>query len=96
MPRMTTSSLIAEPLWQRTRASFARAIEAIGAPATIAALTLLTRSLCRVITGRILRLEHLVRKLLLAEATELHRVERARAKRPCASSTFPCAAWRCT
>jgi hypothetical protein len=81
MPRMTTSSLIAEPLWQRTRASFARAIEAIGTPAAIAALALLTRDLRRAIAGRILRLEHLVRKLLLAEATELHRAELARAKR---------------
>ena len=75
------SPLIAEPLWQRTRASFARAIEAIGTPAAIAALKLLTRDLRRAISGRILRLEHLVRKLLLAEATELHRIEAARAKR---------------
>lgn len=83
MPRMTSSSLIAEPLWQRTRASFARAIAAIGAPAAIAALTLLSRDLRRAIVGRLLRLEHFVRKLLLAEAAALHRAERARAaKRP--------------
>jgi hypothetical protein len=81
MPRMTTSSLIAEPLWQRTRASFARAIEAIGAPAMIAAISVLTRDLRRTIIGRIFRLEHLVRKLLLAEATELHRAEVARARK---------------
>jgi hypothetical protein len=83
MPRMITAAppLIAEPLWQRTRASFARAIEAIGTPTAIAALTLLTRDLRRAIAGRILRLEHLVRKLLLAEATELHRAELERAKR---------------
>jgi hypothetical protein len=83
MPRMTSPSpLNTEPLWQRTRASFARAIEAIGTPAAIAALKLLTRDLRRAIAGRILRLEHLVRKLLLAEATELHRAERARERGP--------------
>lgn len=80
MPLMTTATLIA-PLWQRTRASFARAIEAIGAPVMIAAIRVLTRKLRREIVSRILRLEHLVRKLLLAEATELHRAELARAKR---------------
>jgi hypothetical protein len=80
MPRMTaTTSLIAEPLWQRTRASFARAVAAIGAPAMIAAITLLTRDLRRAIVGRLLRLEHITRKLLLAEAAELHRIERERA-----------------
>lgn len=82
MARMTSPSpLIAEPLWQRTRASLARAIEAIGAPAMIAAISVLTRALRRAIAGRILRLEHLVRKLLLAEAAELHRIELERAKR---------------
>ena len=82
MPRMTSApTLIAEPLWQRARASFARAVAAVGAPAMIAAITLLTRDLRRAIVGRLLRLEHVARKLLLAEAAELHRIERERAAR---------------
>jgi hypothetical protein len=83
MPRMTATAqtLIAEPLWQRARASFARAVAAVGAPAMVAAITLLTRDLRRAIVGRLLRLEHIARKLLLAEAAELHRIERERAAR---------------
>ena len=80
MPRMTPLTSITEPLWQRTRASLARTIEVIGAPVVIA-LTVLTRELRREITGHILRLEHFVHKLLLAEATELYRAEVERAKK---------------
>lgn len=76
-----TSPSDLELLWQRTRASFARAIAAIGTPAAIAALAVLTKGLRRAIVGRVLRLEHLVRKLLLAEAAELHLAELARAER---------------
>jgi hypothetical protein len=77
----STQTLIAEPLWQRTRASFSRAIDAIGTPAMIVAIATLTRDLRRAIVGRLFRLEHIVRKLLLAEAAELNRAEIARAKR---------------
>lgn len=75
------ASLIAEPLWQRTRASFDRAIAAIGAPALIAALKALTPHLRRAIVGPLCRLEHVVRKLLLTEAAELRRLEHAAARR---------------
>jgi hypothetical protein len=74
----TASSLIAEPLWRRARASFARAIDAVGAPAAIAAIAPLTRVLRRAIVERLLRLEQIVRKLLLAEAADIQRAERAK------------------
>jgi len=67
------SALAAEPIWRRMRASFQRAVAEIGAPAVIAALSTLTRKLRRTIAERILRLEHLVRKLLLAEAVAIRR-----------------------
>jgi len=83
MLRMTSiaaaPSLTVEPLWARTRASFARAVAAIGAPVAIAALGLLTRALRRAIVGRVARLEFLVRRLLLAEATAIGRSESTRA-----------------
>jgi hypothetical protein len=65
------------PLWQRTHAMFARAIAAVGAPSAIAAIGLLTRSLRRDIVRWLVPLEHIVRKLLLAEAAELHRKAQA-------------------
>jgi hypothetical protein len=74
-------SLTAEPLWTRVRATFARAAAAIGAPAAIALLTSLRADLRRQIIAWLCPLEHVVRKLLLAEAAELHRAECARATR---------------
>jgi len=70
---MSASPLKQSALWTRARASFARAVGAIGAPAAIAALTL-TPKLRRTIAGWLLRLEHVVRRLLLVEATELKRI----------------------
>lgn len=61
----------AAPLWTRVRAAFARAVAAIGAPTAIAALGLLSHALRRTIANRIALLEHIVRKLLLAEAARL-------------------------
>ncbi|MGQ0534209.1 MAG: hypothetical protein ACT4OF_16190 [Caulobacteraceae bacterium] len=77
MPRMQAIAepLTALPLWERTRASFARAVAAIGAPAAIAAIALLTRTLRRDIVGWVALLENIVRKLLLAEAAALKRTE---------------------
>lgn len=66
-----SAPLAAAPLWARVRAAFARAVAAIGAPAAIAALGLLSRALRRSIANRIALLEHIVRKLLLAEAGRL-------------------------
>jgi len=86
---MSSSSLIAEPLWIRARASFARAIEAVGAPAVIAAMASLSQHLRRAISERLLRLEHIARKLLLAEAAEIHRAEQERAKRTIKIETIP-------
>lgn len=50
---------------------FARAVEAIGAPAAIAVMTLLDKKRRRDIIRWLLLLEHIVRKLLLAEAASL-------------------------
>ncbi|WP_395645385.1 hypothetical protein [Terricaulis sp.] len=66
-----SAPLAADPLWARVRAAFARAVAAIGAPAAIAALGLLSRAFRRSIANRIALLEHIVRKLLLAEAGRL-------------------------
>jgi hypothetical protein len=78
---LTEEPLIAEPLWIRARAMFARAVAAIGAPAAIAAITLIGKTLRRDIVAWLCPLEHVVRKLLLAEAAELHRAELARIAR---------------
>ena len=78
---LTAEPLIAEPLWIRARAMFARAVAAIGAPAAIAAITLIGKTLRRDIVAWLCPLEHVVRKLLLAEAAELHRAELARIAR---------------
>jgi hypothetical protein len=66
-------TLTAPPLWERARAMFGRALAAIGDPAAIAAIALLTHALRRDIIRRLAPLEHVVRKLLLAEAAALHR-----------------------
>jgi hypothetical protein len=66
-----SASLSQPALWTRARASFVRAVDAIGAPAAIAAIDALTHTLRRTIAGCVLRLEHVVRKLLLAEAAAL-------------------------
>jgi hypothetical protein len=65
--------LIAEPLWARARAMFARAVVAIGDAAAIAILQQLPRPLRRRIVAWLAPLEHIVRKLLLAEAAALRR-----------------------
>lgn len=62
-------TLIADDLWRRVRAVFARAQNAIGAPAAIAALRDLGESARRDIVARLAPLEAMVRKLLLVEAT---------------------------
>ncbi|HYD89121.1 MAG TPA: hypothetical protein VEA80_16710 [Vitreimonas sp.] len=61
------------PLWARVRAIFARAAGALGGAATIAAHTTLARRRRREIVGWIALLEHLVRKLLFAEAARVPR-----------------------
>ena len=71
----------ANPIWIRARAMFARAVAMLGDAAALASIPLLSRALRRDILAWIAPLEHVVRKLLLAEAAELHRAERARAKR---------------
>ncbi len=58
-------------LWERTRAMFARAVAAVGAPAAIAALTLLPHSARAEIMRWLFLLESIVRKLLLADAGSL-------------------------
>ncbi|MGQ0532965.1 MAG: hypothetical protein ACT4OF_09800 [Caulobacteraceae bacterium] len=75
MTDIATPTLAAAPFWERTRASFARAVAAIGAPAVIAAITALTPALRRDIVGWIASLEHIVRKLLFVEAAELKRAQ---------------------
>ena len=62
--------VIAEPLatlWDRTRAMLVRALAAIGAPEAIAAMRVLTEERRRAIALWLGLLEHIVRKLLLAE-----------------------------
>jgi hypothetical protein len=81
MNAIASPPLTAEPLWIRARAMFARAVAAIGAPAAIAAITLIGQTLRRDIIAWLCPLEHVVRKLLLAEAAELHRAELARIAR---------------
>jgi hypothetical protein len=63
--------VIAEPLatlWDRTRAMLVRALAAIGAPEAIAAMRVLTEERRRAIALWLGLIEHIVRKLLLAEA----------------------------
>jgi hypothetical protein len=62
---------LTEPLWTRVRAMFARAVAALGDAAAIAALDILPRPLRRQIVAWLCPLEHIVRKLLLAEAAQL-------------------------
>lgn len=59
------------PLWERLRASFARAAVITGGAAAIAAHMAMAAALRREIHGWIGWLEHLVRKLLFAEAGRL-------------------------
>ncbi len=77
---MSAPSLTQTALWSRARASFARAGEAIGAPAAIAASESLTPTLRRAITGWVCRLEHVVRRLLFVEAAVLSPSPRGGAK----------------
>ena len=58
-------------LWDRLRATFARVIAAIGAPAAIVLLSLSTRSTRLSILRQLFMLESLVRKLLFAELATL-------------------------
>jgi hypothetical protein len=71
MNTVQTSPPPTQALWERARASYARAVAAIGEPAAVAALAALSRDLRRIIIGWVARLEHVVRKLLLAEAGRL-------------------------
>jgi len=73
----TSPSLSVAPLWTRARAMFARAITAIGEPAAIAALRSMSAELRRRIIAWLCPLEHVVRKLLLAEAARLRDSESA-------------------
>jgi len=77
----TSPSLSAAPrfsaLWTRARAMFARAAAAIGEPAAIAALRSMSAELRRRIIAWLCPLEHVVRKLLLAEAARLRESARA-------------------
>ena len=66
-----------EPLWTRARAMYARALAAIGDAASIAMLAALPKSLRRQIIAWLCPLEHVVRKLLLAEAAEIYRAAKA-------------------
>jgi len=75
----TALTLTAEPLWRRARESFARAVDSFGAPVVIAVLRRLTRPLRRAIVARLCLLEHVVRKLLLAEAAAIRSAELAAA-----------------
>jgi hypothetical protein len=59
------------PLWDRLRATFARVIAAIGAPAAIAVMTLTSRKARLDILRQLVMLENLVRKMLFADAAAL-------------------------
>ena len=68
----TESSRLTVPeLWTRTHAMFTRAIAAIGPLPQLAAIAQLTPSFRRSAVRWIALLEHIVRKLLLAEASKL-------------------------
>jgi hypothetical protein len=75
MPRMTEIAATTEPLWIRARAMFARAVTAIGNPAAIAVMAQLSKTLRRDIIAWLAPLECIVRRLLIADASELQRVE---------------------
>lgn len=66
-----TPELTAVPLWDRARAKFARALKALGSLAVLAALTRLPRAARRTVLGLLCPIEHIVRKLLIAEAAVL-------------------------
>jgi hypothetical protein len=79
MPGMSTiDASLVEPLWTRTRAMYARAVAAIGDAAAIALLASLPRIVRRQMVAWLYPLECIVRRLLIAEAAELHRAERSR------------------
>lgn len=59
------------PLWTRARAMFARATAAFGAPDALAAGVLLSRHWRREVGAWLALIEHVVRKLLFAEAARL-------------------------
>lgn len=80
---------ITAPLWSRARASYQRALAAIGAPAAIAAIAQLTTPLRRFITRPIAKLEHIVRKLLLTEAAAIQRARSAALARAPRLITIP-------
>lgn len=73
----TAPSLTANPLWTRARAMFARALAALGAISAIAARRTLTPEVRRQIVAWLAPLEHIVRKLLLAEAAPLRQSAKA-------------------
>lgn len=77
-------NLIAAPLWRRARDMLSRAFATLGGPGSIAAIAKLTGPLRRRIVGWLCPLEHVVRKLLLAEAAAFHRLECAAAVRAAA------------
>lgn len=66
-----SSQLTVPELWTRTHAMFTRAIAAIGPLPQLAAIAQLTPSFRRSAVRWIALLEHIVRKLLLAEAAKL-------------------------
>lgn len=72
---MTEIAANTEPLWTRARAMFARAVAAIGNPAVIAVITQLSKALRRDILAWLAPLECIVRRLLIAEAAQLHRAD---------------------
>lgn len=59
------------PLWRRARAMFERAQKAVGAPASIAAITDFSTHLRRCVLTWLALMEHVVRKLLFADAARL-------------------------
>lgn len=73
----TAPSLTANPLWTRARAMFARALAVLGAISAIAARRTLTPEVRRQIVAWLAPLEHIVRKLLLAEAAALRQSAKA-------------------
>jgi hypothetical protein len=75
------AALTEAPLWERTRAVFARALAAVGAPAAIAAITVLSQAARESVVHWLLLLETIVRRLLLAEAAALPAALRPRGPR---------------
>jgi hypothetical protein len=66
-----TNTASSQPLWPRARASFARAVAAVGDAASIALIDRLPRALRRAIVDWLYPLECIVRRLLFAEAAAL-------------------------